>query len=485
MFYPGESQGETPTELGAVSRGFLAAGFGLFFLLGLYGSLAVNRSGLSAVASTSTGTRSEGLRIQEEPFVISVPPTEPIRTTRLGPVTYSHDVAKIVADRCQSCHRPGQVAPFSLQTYDQVRAHAAMIREVIEGGKMPPWHADPRYGHFRNDRRLTPRERDTLLSWVDCGMPHGDTPYVSRVSGNGESWSIGKPDVILKMEEAYAVPAQGVVPYQYFRVHTNFHEDKWVQAVEARPGDRSVVHHFIVRIDEPGRTYKHHGQQPYLVGYAPGDVPSVYETGTARKIPAGADLIFAVHYSPTGRPALDRSSVGMIFAREPVRHQALTQGVSQENLHIPPGAANHPVRADFRFRRDSHLLSLQPHMHLRGKSFQYRAVYPDGRSEVLLSIPAYEFGWQSVYRLAEPKPMPRGTHIECLALFDNSSNNPNNPDPSQAVTWGEQSTDEMMVGFIDYYLDQPARLTVAARRSRPSNRPTYRRFRRRRRLMGK
>jgi mono/diheme cytochrome c family protein len=392
------------------------------------------------------------IRVEE---LLTPPPTAKDEPVEVGSVTYASDVAPIVRDKCVSCHRPGQAAPFSLLTYDNARAHSAMIREVVEQRRMPPWHADPRFGRFANDRGLSAKERATILAWVEQGAALGDPRAIPAPRRFPEGWSIGTPDVIFEMAEPFTVAAQGILPYQYIRVPTHFTEDKWVQAVEAKPGDREVVHHFIVRIEIAGKAFKHHGQQPYLVGYAPGDMPAVYEPGTAKRIPAGADLIFAVHYTPIGQVRTDRSAVGLIFAKEPVRYQAVTEGISQEKFRIPPGAADYPVRSRFTFKDDAHLISLMPHMHLRGKSFRYKATYPDGRTEVLLSVPAYDFGWQSVYRLVEPKPMPRGTRIDCLALFDNSPRNPNNPNPSQTVTWGEQTFDEMMVGFIDYRDDQP------------------------------
>jgi hypothetical protein len=386
---------------------------------------------------------------------IAPPPPESGASVDVGQVSFASEVARILQDRCQSCHRPGQVAPFSLLTYDEARRHAAMIREVVDERRMPPWHADPRYGHFANDRSLTPKERATIRAWVDQETPLGDPTSIPPPRRFPAEWSIGTPDVVFTMAEPFTVPAEGILPYQYIRVPTHFTEDRWVQAVEAHPGDRSVVHHFIVRIEVKGKAFKHHGQQPYLIGYAPGDMPAVYAPGTAKLIPAGADLIFAVHYTPTGTVRTDRSSVGIIFAKAPVVHRAVTRGISQEKFRIPPGAANFPVRSRFEFDRDAHLLSLMPHMHLRGKSFRYKATYPDGTTEVLLSVPSYDFGWQSVYRLAAPKPMPAGTRIDCLALFDNSPANPANPDPKQSVVWGEQSSDEMMIGFIDYSDDDP------------------------------
>jgi len=373
----------------------------------------------------------------------------------VGQVTYAADVAPIVQKSCQSCHRPGQVGPFALLTYDQARRWAASINEVIDERRMPPWHADPRFGHFENDRSLTARERATLLAWVEQGTPLGDPNALPQPRTFPEGWSIGTPDMIFELPEAYTVSAQGVLPYQYFRVPTGLTDDKWVQSAEARPGDRSVVHHIIVYVDDHDRSPERRERRmgAHLVGYAPGDLPSIYPAGTAKKIAAGSDLIFQVHYTPTGAVKTDRSSVGLIFAKQPPRHQAVTKGIAQREFEIPAGASNYEVTSSFTFPSDSHLINLMPHMHLRGKDFRYTATFPDGRSEVLLSVPAYDFGWQTMYRLAEAKAMPKGTRIDCQAHFDNSASNPANPDPTQTVGWGEQTFDEMMIGYIDYSED--------------------------------
>jgi hypothetical protein len=234
-------------------------------------------------------------------------------------------------------------------------------------------------------------------------------------------------------------------------VKTGFAEDRWVEAVEARPGDRAVVHHICIFLaDERPKPDRMSDDRRELTCYAPGDLPSVFPPGTAKLIPAGSTLVFEVHYTPIGVARTDRSSVGLIFARAPVTRRAFTTGISQKSFAIPPGAPNHEVRSSFIFPADARLLSLTPHMHLRGKDFDYTATYPNGRREILLRIPFFDFAWQSVYRLAEPKPMPRGTRIDCVAHFDNSAANPANPDPLQTVRWGEQTSDEMMIGFIDF-----------------------------------
>ena len=394
-------------------------------------------------------------RVRPAPFAILSALKERETHVSVGRVTYAEDVAPILEAKCQSCHRPGQVGPFSLLNYKQARRWAASIREVVEDRRMPPWHADPRHGRFSNDRSLTARERATLLAWVEQGTAPGDTRAVLPPKTFPEEWTVGTPDLVLRMLDPFPVPAQGVVSYKRFRVPTGFTEDRWVQAAEARPGDRAVVHHIGVYLDDHDPKSK--PVEPHLKHvlaiYFPGEVSSVFSHGIARRIPAGSDLIFEVHYTPIGVTRSDTSMVGITFARGPVAHEAHTKGIPNKQLRIPPGVANHPARSSYTFPSDVHLLTLMPHMHLRGKDFLYTAVYPDGRSEVLLSVPSYDFGWQSIYRLAEPKAMPRGTRIDCLAHFDNSAANPVNPNPATEVVWGNQSWEEMMIGYIDYYED--------------------------------
>lgn len=371
---------------------------------------------------------------------------------KVGQVSWAADVAPILQARCQSCHRPGQGAPFALLSYDDTRRHARALREAVAERRMPPWHADPRHGQFSNDRSLSPRDRAVLLAWVDQGTPAGDLQAAPAPKAFADGWLVGTPDVVFTMPQPYTVAAQGTLPYQHFRVPTNFKDDRWIQAAEARPGDRSVVHHIVVHVDDHGKN-RDGLAGSHLCVYAPGDMATAYPDGTAKRIPAGADLVFQLHYTPVGRERVDRSSVGLIFAKKPVAFQALTVAAMQRQFEIPAGAAEHPVQSSFTLPRDARLVSLMPHMHLRGKDFLYRATYPDGREETLLSVPAYDFAWQSTYRLAEPKPLPRGTRIDCLAHFDNSSANLANPDPTKVVRWGDQTFEEMMIGYMDVVVD--------------------------------
>jgi hypothetical protein len=383
-----------------------------------------------------------------------------------APITYTNQVARLLQKRCLECHRPGRVAPFALTSYEKAQGWAEMIREVVTDGRMPPWHADPRYGQFSNDRRLAPAERETLLAWIDQGCPKGDDKDLPPPKRYTEGWTIGAPDAILTMEKPFTVPAKapkGGIPYQHVVVPTRFKEDVWVQAAEARPGNRAVVHHILAFVRDPAKRSER-PEDKVLVGHAPGDLPLVLPPGVAMKIPKGADLIFQMHYTASGVEQADRSSVGLVFAKRPPRYVAHTRTVNNQDFAIPPGASNHEVRSSFTFPREAAILGLMPHMHLRGKSFRYELIYPDGRSEVVLSVPRYDFNWQSTYRLVTPLRVPAGTRVACTGTFDNSAGNPNNPDPTQVVRWGDQTWEEMMGGLLDYYyLDDRPRAGEAAR----------------------
>ena len=317
---------------------------------------------------------------------------------------------------------------------------------------MPPWNADRRFGHFANDRSLTERERSLLLSWVENGAPGGDLSRAPTPPRFSNLWSIGTPDVVFEMSDPFSVPAEGIVPIHRVRVATNLEEDVYVQSAEAKPGDRAVVHHICVFVEDQANSQaRTPAWQNLLVVYTPGDMPSVYPVGVGKRIPRGANLLFEVHYTPIGKPRNDRSSVGLVLTPQRPQHEAVTRGIPQRNLRIPPGEPDYVARSTCLLKNDIHLLNLTPHMHMRGKSFTFSAHYLDGRQEVLLSVPRFDFNWQSAYRLLEPKWLPKGTVIECEAHFDNSADNPSNPDPTRTVTWGEQSWDEMMIGFLDYY----------------------------------
>lgn len=375
-------------------------------------------------------------------------------------VTFSKDVAPIFYAKCVSCHRPGEIAPMSLMTYKEARPWAKAIKEKVVRGEMPPWHADPYHGSFKNDRRLSKTEEEAIVSWVEEGAKEGNPRHLPPAPRFTDGWKMGKPDVVLSMTSEFEVPAQGTVDYKYFVVPTSFKEDRWVQAVEVRPGNRAVVHHVIVFVVSPdvvtrrGRLFGGEGGIDALAGTAPGEEATILPDGVGRLVKAGSLLVFQMHYTPVGSPQKDRTSVGIIFSRKPVVKEARGGAAINRRFSIPAGADNHEVRASYTFKEDSHIFSLMPHMHVRGKAFEYRLIYPDGASRVILKVPRYDFNWQTRYELKEPVAAPRGSRLECAAHFDNSSKNKWNPDPTKIVRWGQQTWEEMMIGFVGFTLDR-------------------------------
>jgi mono/diheme cytochrome c family protein len=375
-------------------------------------------------------------------------------------VTYSGQVARILQDNCQTCHHPGTAAPFSLMTHEDAVKWADNIKEAVADKRMPPWYADPHSGKFSNDRRLKKEDLEALLAWIDTGMEPGDKKDLPPERTYADGWVIGKPDVIFELPKEVDVPANGTVDYQYYTTKTNFKEDVWVTAAEARPGNRGVVHHIIVSYRDPKSKDRQNGRgigDGFLVGTAPGDMPLILSNGIARRIPAGAELIWQMHYTPNGKPAKDRSQVGLVFykGKEPPKFNSQTIGISEGSFVIPPGDANHKVESEWTVPRDTLLLSFMPHMHLRGKDFEYKLQYPDGKTEIVLSVPHYDFNWQLAYREETPKFLPKGTKIHCTAHFDNSAANKANPDPKKTVRWGDQTWEEMMIGWVDFIWKQP------------------------------
>jgi peroxiredoxin len=372
-------------------------------------------------------------------------------------VTYSREIARIFQQRCVECHRAGEIAPFSLTSYADATGWAETILEVIDAGRMPPWHADPKYGHFVNDARLSEEEKSLVRRWVRAGAPEGNPADLPPPRQFVQGWRIPEPDRVVYMSETpFTIKAEGEVRYQYFVVDPGFTEDKWVKAAECMPGNRAVVHHIIVGIAPPDGRPRKSGLEvdsDWLVATAPGARPLLLPEGYAKRIPAGSKLVFQMHYTPNGSVQQDRSSVGLVFADPAaVRKEVGTWKAATRGFLIPPHAENHKVEAWHTFSKDSLMLAMFPHMHLRGKSFRYEAQYPDGRSEILLDVPHYDFGWQNTYIFAEPKLMPAGTRLHCVAHFDNSENNLANPDPTDTVRWGDQTWEEMMIGYFDMAL---------------------------------
>jgi len=341
-----------------------------------------------------------------------------------------------------------------LDNFEDAAAWAEMICEVVGDGRMPPWHADPKYGHFSNDRTMSLQDKEILSRWLEEGTPKGDVADLPKPIVYAEGWQLPRePDLILNMrDKPFSVPATGVVDYQYFAIDSGLTEDKWIQAFEIQPGNRSVVHHILVFAQDPKGKKELHGERGYLAGYVPGTRVIPFPKGMAKKIEAGSRIIFQVHYTPVGTAEQDTSRIGLVFAKEDeVTHEVNTFSAVQPKLKIPPREPSYKSIAKMREELpECQLLSMSPHMHVRGKSFKYEAVYPNGRTEILLDVPSYDFGWQTAYTLADKKMLPKGTRIRCTAVFDNSDKNLNNPDPSKWVSWGDQTTDEMLIGYFDY-----------------------------------
>jgi hypothetical protein len=396
--------------------------------------------------------------------------------------TYTKDVAPILFGNCTTCHRPGEIGPMSLLTYADVRPYASSIKEEVEAGHMPPWHADAPAGTFVNERRLSDADKATLIRWIDAGAPRGDEKDMPRPPTYADGWTIGQPDVVFTMAEPFDVPASGTIEYQYFEVPTNFTEDKWIQALEIRPGAREVVHHVLVYAREPqgsgparpralvqpreqatpeppplpdGQPRPRRRLGSLVVGTAVGTNAMVYPSGTALQIRAGAVLTLQLHYTATGTPATDRTSVGMVFADGPPAAEMRAGAFVNGQLVIPPGAPDQRVDAEVGFAEDVRVFGLSPHTHLRGRKWEYRLVYPDGRSEMVLSVPRYDFNWQTYYLFAKPLVAPKGSKLVSSAWYDNSVKNPSNPDPKTEVRWGDQTWEEMQYTGIIYTVEPP------------------------------
>ena len=429
----------------------------------------------------------------------------------LAAVTFNKDVAPIFFKSCAECHRSGEASPFSVMTYKETRPWAKSIREKVVNRTMPPWHADPHFGEWANDRRLTQKEIDTITAWVDGGAKEGDAKDLPPAPKFAEGWTIGKPDLVIPLPETFTLEASGPDEYQYFEVDPGFKQDTYVQMAEARPDNRRIVHHIIAFIKPPqeeagqkpskeelekmkaeferestqyqdgflvrtkadapiqndgcqlpnggagtDRSAKNEGVSNivWLAAYAPGAPPIQLPQKTAIRVPAGATILFQMHYSKVaGSVQKDRSSIGLIFAKQQPEKELLVREVSNTYLNIPAGADNHKVTGCWTVPEDIHVQSLGPHMHMRGKSQRIEAFYPNGQRETLLDVPNYDFSWQTFYEPKALKAIPKGTRILVTSTFDNSAKNKFNPDPTKAVRWGEPTYDEMMIGFISYTKD--------------------------------
>lgn len=369
-------------------------------------------------------------------------------------VTYGGQVAAILNRHCVECHREGEIAPFALTDYEEVAGWADMIAEVVRDQRMPPWHADPAHGHFANARLMSDEEKQLLFDWAEAGAPAGDLSDLPVPPAKVAGWQLPRePDLVFNVSpEPFEVPAEGAVRYQYFRADPKLDRDVWIEAAELKPGNRSVVHHILAFAVPKGQRRGLDGARGFLVGYVPGARVEPWPAGHAKRIPAGSELIFQVHYTPIGTVAIDQSELGICIKEDAaVTHEIVTTSAVQSRFSIPPGKADHPVAASSpKFPAGAKLLSMSPHMHVRGKSFEYTI---ESSGERVLSIPHYDFNWQTTYVLEQPLPLKEGDRMLCRGTFDNSAANLNNPDPTDTVTWGDQTWDEMMIGY--YHLSVP------------------------------
>ena len=398
-------------------------------------------------------------------------------------VTYHRQVVRILQARCQGCHRPGEIGPMSFLTYKETRPWAAAIKEAVTVRKMPPWSADTSGQRFSDNPSLSDAEIKTLVDWAKNGAPEGDARDTPPPLAFTEGWNIGKPDVTFEMPEDYEVPAKGAIPYTYVILPGKFERDTWIRSAEIRPGNRAVVHHVNSLVRDPKSTWlrEYPVGKPFVpqesgspesriasgaafTGYTPGQGPMNLSPGQGKLIKAGSDIVLQIHYTTNGKPAKDRTKIGMVFATEFPTQRVMRLLVLDRNFVIPPGVSDYPVKGVFTVQSDCELISVRPHMHYRGKAMEMSAVYPDGRREALLSLPHYDFEWQFNYGLEKPKHLPKGTQIEAVGHFDNSPNNLRNPDPKAEVRWGDQTWEEMMVGFFEVAFDpklEPRDIVIA------------------------
>lgn len=383
----------------------------------------------------------------------------PVAVKKVADVTYAKDVEPIVQRYCVKCHSPGQAGPMSLRTYEQVAAWSRTIVEVLRQNRMPPSRLappDPRYGDFVKEPEPSATEIATIAKWVEAGTPRGKGTKraAAAVSEPGDEWLIGKPDMILEMPQSYTVPESGVVQYQYYELLNYPGEERWVEAIEIKPGVRSVVHHANVYMAQPELLTIGFDFGERWASFAPGRPPTTFPAGVARRLPKGAKLTLELHYTPDGVSREDRTRIGLRFARTTPRYEARSIPLGTLNFRIPPHAPNHEVTATYTLKADGKIASFTPHMHDRGKDFRYEAILPDGTTRTLLFIPQYEFKWQFVYMPKEMIALPKGTVLRAIAHYDNSAANPTNPDPSATVSFGLQTFEEMMFGFVDLVYDE-------------------------------
>jgi len=407
-------------------------------------------------------------------------------TTRLpaqphaAPPTYAKHIAPILYRNCTTCHRPGGNAPMSLLTYEDAKSASGELGEAVSSGYMPPWHADGPRGRFANDRRLSDEDRKTIVAWLNAGLPHGNAADLPAAPVYPSGWQLGTPDLVLTMPKPFEVPAAGTIEYQYIEVPTNLTEDRWVRAIEILPGAREVVHHVIVYARGPAPPpaaqvastparppgaprpkpvfsfREEHdippspsdGNRPEMTGpmiaaMAPGTEVQTFPSGTALRLRAGSVLTLQMHYTAHGHAAKDQTRIGLVFSDAPPDEEIRAAAFANGSFVLPAGNPDVSVPSELGINEAVRIWGLLPHTHLRGKRWEYRLTYPDGRTESVLSVPNYDFNWQTYYMFASPLEVPAGARLEATAWYDNSAGNPSNPDPRTDVRWGDQTWEEM------------------------------------------
>lgn len=375
----------------------------------------------------------------------------------VGELSYAHDIAPILAEKCVTCHRPGGIGPFSLARHRRIEGWAPMMRETIRTNRMPPWHADAEFAEYEGSLGLSVEQERMLLAWLEQGAPNHDDSDPLEVYDFEEErvWVLGEPDLVLELPEEQQIPAEGIIEYQYVYVPTGLTEDKWIRAIEVQAGNPRVVHHALMFVLYP-REFRHIQPNPrlglsgYFASFLPGADPIPYPEGTGQFLPAGSTIVFQMHYTTTGRPEIDLTRMGLHFYEEPPARALTISAAHNNNFRIPPGAEDHAHQARYELSQDVRLYGASPHMHFRGSRFRFDAHIPDGPVNTVLNVPFYEFDWQPMYHLAEPIDLPAGTRIDCIGAFDNSELNPYNPDPRAWVGFGEQSFQEMFIGYLQY-----------------------------------
>jgi hypothetical protein len=415
-------------------------------------------------------------------------PTAPVSRQSSSPVpTFSRDVAPVMYSKCVGCHRPGEIGPMPLITYEDVRPWARAIEKRVSDGSMPPGFADAPDGTFANERTLTAEEKDVIQRWVAGGAPAGDRSDLPALPTFVEGWTIGKPDVVFEMAEDYAVPAEGTVAYEYFYIPTNFTEAKWVEAIEVRPGNRAVVHHALAFYQAPPDTPNappvlkppsHMRLPPRITGdrppqesklpsrliatYTPGSGPMILKPGAAMRLSAGGVIELQMHYTTSGTAATDRTKVGLVFAKQAPSQDVRASHFFNAQFTIPAGASDYRIDSEVGFAQDVTLWGIFPHTHLRGKRWEYKLELPNGTVKPLLMVPRYDFNWQTYYFFKEPLRIPKGSRILSAAWYDNSAGNRANPDPKIAVKWGDQTWEEMQYTGLVYSVAPSGRAATSS-----------------------